>query len=112
MYLSWKITGMGIIKVISTSKIKKIIAIKKNCIENGVREKNCGLNPHSKGEIFSRSIKDFFPINEFNKIIRVEIISERKKIIKIIFFKRSLKLEALSTVYTKNIRTSSINRYV
>lgn len=53
-YLVWKITGIGIIRVISTSKIKKIIAIKKNCMENGAREKNWGLNPHSNGDNFSR----------------------------------------------------------
>jgi hypothetical protein len=34
-----KITGIGRIKVISTSKIKKITAIRKKRIEKGVREK-------------------------------------------------------------------------
>jgi hypothetical protein len=33
-------TGIGIIIVISTSKIRKITAIRKNCIEKGAREKN------------------------------------------------------------------------
>jgi hypothetical protein len=42
-------------KTISTSKIKKIIAIKKNRKENGKREELLGSNPHSKGEFFSRS---------------------------------------------------------
>lgn len=46
---------IGSIKAISTSKIKKIIAIKKNRIENGTREEFKGLNPHSKGDIFSCS---------------------------------------------------------
>jgi len=40
---------------ISTSKIKKIIVIKKNRKENGNREELLGSNPHSKGEFFSRS---------------------------------------------------------
>jgi hypothetical protein len=40
---------------ISTSKIKKIIAIKKNRRENGKRDELKGSNPHSKGDIFSRS---------------------------------------------------------
>lgn len=46
---------IGRIKAISTSKIKKIIAIKKNRIEKGIREEFKGLKPHSKGEIFSCS---------------------------------------------------------
>lgn len=85
--LSWKIKGIGIIRVISTSKIKKITAIRKNCIENGAREKNCGLNPHSNGDSFSRSVKDFLPIKEFKKIIATETINDRVKIKNIIFFR-------------------------
>jgi hypothetical protein len=52
---------MGRIRAISTSKIKKMIAIKKNRIEKGRREEFIGLNPHSKGESFSRSEIFFFP---------------------------------------------------
>ena len=39
----------------STSKTKKIIATIKNRIEKGNRAENLGVNPHSKGLIFSRS---------------------------------------------------------
>lgn len=46
---------MGNIKAISTSKIKKIIAIKKNRKEKGRRDELNGSNPHSNGDIFSRS---------------------------------------------------------
>lgn len=46
---------MGNISAISTSKIKKIKVIKKNCKENGKREELKGSNPHSNGDIFSRS---------------------------------------------------------
>lgn len=46
---------MGNINAISTSKIKKIIAIKKNRKEKGRRDELKGSNPHSKGDIFSRS---------------------------------------------------------
>lgn len=42
-------------RAISTSKIKKIIAIKKNRIEKGIREEFKGLNPHSNGDNFSWS---------------------------------------------------------
>lgn len=60
---------MGIISEISISKIKKIIAIKKNCNENGFRGKDLGSNPHSNGEDFSRSIIDFL-----EKIFTITII--------------------------------------
>jgi hypothetical protein len=54
---------IGKIRVISTSKIRKIIVIKKNRIEKGIREEIMGSNPHSNGEIFSRSNNVFFEIN-------------------------------------------------
>lgn len=47
--------GRGIIKVISTSKIKKITAIKKKRIEKEIRLEVFTSNPHSNGEGFSRS---------------------------------------------------------
>ena len=46
---------IGKINEISTSKIKKIMVIKKNRRENGRREDLFGSNPHSNGEFFSRS---------------------------------------------------------
>jgi len=50
------IIGMiGNNRTISTSKIKKIIEIRKNRKEKGRREELLGSNPHSKGEFFSRS---------------------------------------------------------
>lgn len=61
---SLKIKIIGKIKVISTSKIKKIIVIKKNWIEKGIRDEFKGSNPHSKGEFFSRSFCIFFEIIE------------------------------------------------
>lgn len=53
---NFKIKIIGKINAISTSKIKKIIVIKKNFKENGNREDDIGSNPHSKGELFSRSL--------------------------------------------------------
>lgn len=38
---------------ISTSKIKKIMPIKKNFKEKGTRDNENGSNPHSNGEFFS-----------------------------------------------------------
>ena len=48
------ITG-GKRRTISTSKIKKITASKKNRREKGRRADPIGSKPHSKGEFFSRS---------------------------------------------------------
>lgn len=60
---------IGRIRAISTSKIKKIIAIKKKCRENGSRDEDLGSNPHSNGEHFSRSVTDFLEIIIARKII-------------------------------------------
>jgi hypothetical protein len=45
----------------STSNTKKIIATKKNRMENGKRAECLGLNPHSKGLDFSRSERALNP---------------------------------------------------
>lgn len=79
-------------KVISTSKIKKITAIKKNCIEKGIRAEFLGSNPHSKGLDFSRSLNLFLD-KIFAIIIIIFLI---KKIIKEIINK-------LNIIRTKNI---------
>lgn len=55
MLESWMANTRGKSKVISTSKIKKITAIKKNRRENGRRPDPFGSKPHSKGDLFSRS---------------------------------------------------------
>lgn len=64
---------IGSIKAISTSKIKKIIAIKKNLIEKGFRGELNGENPHSKGEVFSFSKISFFLSKEDKPITNVAI---------------------------------------
>lgn len=46
--------GVGIRSTISISNTRKIIAKRKNRIENGIRAKWLGSNPHSNGDIFSR----------------------------------------------------------
>ena len=51
-------------RVISTSKIRKITAIKKNRSENGIRADPLGSKPHSNGEFFSRSLIVFFDRSE------------------------------------------------
>lgn len=75
---------MGRISAISTSKIKKIIAIKKKCKEKGNREEDFGSNPHSKGEHFSRSKIVFLESKVANMIITKEIINKIIEIIKIL----------------------------
>jgi len=46
----------GIRRTISISKIKKIILIKKNLKEKGLRGEFIRLNPHSNGDLFSISL--------------------------------------------------------
>lgn len=70
----------GINRVISTSKIKKITAIKKKWREKGIRADLLGSNPHSNGEDFSRSMNLFLEIKEARIINNNEIL----KIIRLI----------------------------
>lgn len=65
---------MGINRAISTSKIKKIIVIRKNRKEKGIRDDEIGSNPHSKGDIFSKSNFIFFDNNIEIFIVIVEIV--------------------------------------
>lgn len=60
----------GIIRAISTSKIRKITAIKKNRREKGKRADLFGSNPHSNGDDFSRS-KMVFLDKTIDNIIRM-----------------------------------------
>lgn len=79
---------MGRRSVISTSKIKKITAIKKNCNENGSRALFLGSNPHSKGDLFSRSIILFFDtkFKIITKINMIIIINSAMNIIVLIIY--------------------------
>lgn len=63
---------IGNSSAISTSKIKKITAIRKNRNENGKRALDLGSNPHSKGDLFSRSSICFFESKVANIIIIVD----------------------------------------
>ena len=108
---------IGRISAISTSKIKKIIAIKKKRIEKGIRDEFNGSKPHSNGDIFSRSVRVFFDKIDASVITTIEI----NKIIEAIVVK-------LNIIYTKfldlligsqiyflyfiNLSTSSINRNI
>lgn len=90
-YLIIKIIGR--IRAISTSKIKKIIVIRKNRRENGRRDDDLGSNPHSNGDDFSRSIRVFFDKIEAINIVNTAI----KKIIILI-----IKIDKI--IYTINNR--------
>lgn len=76
------------------SKIKKIRLIIKNWILKGMRVGDRGSNPHSNGEDFSRSWKDFFEIIKFSKIKKKEIIifNINSTIKKIIYIKIKLNI--------------------
>jgi hypothetical protein len=52
--------GIGNSRAISASKIMKTAAIKKNREEKGCRAEFFGSNPHSNGDLFSRSSLIFF----------------------------------------------------
>lgn len=64
---------IGRIITISISKIRNRTAIKKNWIEKGMRDDLLGSNPHSNGDIFSRSRIDFFEIVVHTNIRIIEI---------------------------------------
>lgn len=80
------VRGIGIINAISTSKIIKIIAIKKNWIENGVLYIEIGFIPHSIGEDFSFSFSLVFDIKRqrsiiLEVIITIKVIRKKSKLI-------------------------------
>lgn len=66
------VIGIGNNSAISTSKIMKITAIKKNRDEKGSRAEFFGSNPHSKGDLFSRSSFIFFEISVVNIIMAAD----------------------------------------
>lgn len=66
----------GTSNTISTSKIKKITANKKNRKEKGSRADPIGSNPHSKGDLFSRSKTTRLPNAQANPITTPEITIE------------------------------------
>jgi len=68
-----KLATAGRMRVSSTSKIRKITAIRKNCTEKGNRADLIGSNPHSKGEGFSRSINSFLAKDIFTAMRVIEI---------------------------------------
>jgi len=79
------IKGIGISKEISTSKIRKIKATKKKCIEKGKRENDFGSNPHSNTDDFSHNVFGLIDNKKFNTISNKEINANVKEnIIKII----------------------------
>jgi hypothetical protein len=63
------VMGMGNSSAISTSKIMKITAIKKKRDEKGSCAEFFGSNPHSNGDLFSRSSLIFFEISVANIIM-------------------------------------------
>lgn len=76
------VTGIGNRSAISTSKIMKITAIKKNRDEKGNRAEFLGSNPHSNGDLFSRSSLIFFEIRvariimaDDSRIVNVAIVT-------------------------------------
>jgi hypothetical protein len=63
--------GAGINNTISMSNTMKITASRKNRVENGIRAEFKGSNPHSNGDVFSRSV--FLRMNVNDATIRIII---------------------------------------
>jgi hypothetical protein len=63
---------IGSSRAISTSKIKKITAIRKNRNENGNRADFLGSNPHSKGDLFFSSSVSFFDSSDVISIMIID----------------------------------------
>lgn len=81
-------------RAISTSKIKKITAIRKNRREKGSREDLLGSKPHSKGDLFSRSTIEFLDSKDANNIT-----------IDVIKIKTTPKESMTKITYFENIQT-------
>lgn len=70
------VIGIGSSRAISTSKIMKITAIRKNRDENGNRAEFFGSNPHSNGDLFSRSSLIFFD----TRVAKIIIVADRIRV--------------------------------
>ncbi|XP_049847680.1 uncharacterized protein LOC126302173 [Schistocerca gregaria] len=110
-----KIITIGRISAISTSKIKKITAIRKNRIENGIRADLFGSNPHSNGDLFSRSLINFFDSVVARIITIIGIINLMKTLvdrIRIVFLDlyQAFCLEVKCTIYTRKTIIYLINK--
>lgn len=66
--------GAGNRRTISMSKTKKITASRKNRRENGSRAEEVGSNPHSKGDIFSRSCVERWARDQETRKTKMEIV--------------------------------------
>lgn len=66
--------GRGRSRAISRSNNRNIIAIRKNCSENGMWAEPRGSNPHSYGESFSESCI-ILGSHRFNEISSIDTIS-------------------------------------
>jgi hypothetical protein len=64
-------SGIGRSSTISTSNTMKIMAKRKNRIENGIRAVFFGSNPHSNAEDFSRSMNDRMLMNQDAPNVRI-----------------------------------------
>jgi hypothetical protein len=75
------IRGKGIRRAISTSKIRKITARRKNRREKGVRAVWFGSNPHSYGLAFSRLFTIRMDVRVVIKIRAMGIIKEMEMLV-------------------------------
>lgn len=106
------------------SKTKKIRLMRKNWILKGKWLVDIGSNPHSNGDIFSWSMKDFFEMKIFKDKSKIEIIRAINIIviiiviiyIKLVFKYFNWKLNVIYLYYINNniniLESSPVNRNI
>ena len=106
-------SGNGKTKIISISKIKKINVILKNRMEKGTRPVENNSNPHSKDDIFSLSLLDFFIIIKKIIMITIKIITHIIKYLIILFtFSKLINWKLIVLNILIKLISSSINESV
>ncbi len=82
--ITWALIRLkiGKSKINSTSNTKNTRAIKKKRKDKGVRGKDLGIKPHSKGLDFSESIRDFLEILMFTIASKSDKLRDKHKRVK------------------------------
>lgn len=87
---------MGISNTISISNTKNTTANRKNRMEKGSRAEDNGSNPHSNGDIFSRSLR------EWDDNIKVTKIKRSGKIIEVIIVNKGSSINKKYILFPPN----------
>lgn len=77
------IRGEGRRRTISMSNTRNRTARRKNRRENGSRAEDLGSNPHSKGELFSRSLNLRYESNKVAEVTAIGRIKAMEKAVRV-----------------------------